>query len=442
MSTPGSLLQLTRSRHHYNGQTAVLHRTDVKEGSFQKMNAAEAEFLQFTATGPSVFEDSITIGGADGATADRFITHLGQAGHDLTVTSAGSLVVQSTEPSASDAIRIQTTGAGGGIQLMPSGGDVTVTADDLVVSTGDAVVTAGDVTVTAGDVSVAAGNVVVTAGNVAMPGGGPQSLAHTGAAGNDLTVFSVAGSAEFSGGENVSDAVRIRATGASGGIAIASGNATPSGIAGGIQLSAGTGDVVVDDSDFLVSRAAGTEAQMFVSGGDNSSARIYSLRGGADGWDVFGPAGNDRLLISGAGSYTDTVAQVEHDAGAAQGIFQTRGIGVGLGAETLVAAGAAAPEVGVSIVDSTVGAIAITLADGAAAGQLKHFVLAVDGGDVTITPATTLGSWASVVLKNVGDTVTMVWTASGWANISYGSGIVAAAADILNTGAGTGIDVI
>jgi hypothetical protein len=72
---------------------------------------------------------------------------------------------------------------------------------------------------------------------------------------------------------------------------------------------------------------------------------------------------------------------------------------------------------------TTTGAAAITLADGAA-GQLKIITMVVDGGDATLTPATPLG-FATITFNDVGDGVTLVYTAAGWVIVGNNGATVA-----------------
>lgn len=66
---------------------------------------------------------------------------------------------------------------------------------------------------------------------------------------------------------------------------------------------------------------------------------------------------------------------------------------------------------------TTTGANAGTIADGLFAGQTLTVILDVDGGDGTATPATELGT-ATAVLADAGDAVTWQWTGAAWAVVS------------------------
>jgi hypothetical protein len=66
---------------------------------------------------------------------------------------------------------------------------------------------------------------------------------------------------------------------------------------------------------------------------------------------------------------------------------------------------------------------ALTLADGVV-GQIKIITHTVDGGSAILTPTTKIG-FSTVTFTAVGDTVTMVYTAAGWA-ITGGRGVTIA----------------
>jgi hypothetical protein len=56
---------------------------------------------------------------------------------------------------------------------------------------------------------------------------------------------------------------------------------------------------------------------------------------------------------------------------------------------------------------------ALTLADGTV-GQIKIIVHAVDGGSAVLTPTTKIG-FSTVTFTAVGDSVSLIYTATGWA---------------------------
>ena len=62
---------------------------------------------------------------------------------------------------------------------------------------------------------------------------------------------------------------------------------------------------------------------------------------------------------------------------------------------------------------TTGAAQALTLADGST-GQMKIITHTVDGGSAVLTPTTKIG-FSTITFTSVGDAVTLVYTAAGWA---------------------------
>ena len=73
-----------------------------------------------------------------------------------------------------------------------------------------------------------------------------------------------------------------------------------------------------------------------------------------------------------------------------------------------------------STVDSSGGATGVSLAAGVA-GQIKTVICTTAGNNITITPASTVGSGTTVVLDAVGETVTLMYTGTAWAAIATSS---------------------
>ena len=65
---------------------------------------------------------------------------------------------------------------------------------------------------------------------------------------------------------------------------------------------------------------------------------------------------------------------------------------------------------------TTTGTDALTLADSSIVGQIKVIIMIVDGGDGTLTPTTLLGG-STITFADAGDSVVLLWTATGWACI-------------------------
>jgi hypothetical protein len=97
-------------------------------------------------------------------------------------------------------------------------------------------------------------------------------------------------------------------------------------------------------------------------------------------------------------------------------------VALSLGTEAIIAAGGASITIPVSLVTSDGDTMAVSLADGTTVGQLKYFVSIHATLAFIVTPVTTAGSYASFTLTNIGETVTCIWTAAGWALLSRSSG--------------------
>lgn len=82
--------------------------------------------------------------------------------------------------------------------------------------------------------------------------------------------------------------------------------------------------------------------------------------------------------------------------------------------ETKTSAGAVSVACYQSFVGTTAGALAMSLANGTAAGQLKKIMMHADAGtDVTLTLTTAAGN-NTITFSNVGDTVDLLWTGTNW----------------------------
>ena len=92
--------------------------------------------------------------------------------------------------------------------------------------------------------------------------------------------------------------------------------------------------------------------------------------------------------------------------------------------ETIDAAGALSVSTLVSLIDSTAGAMAISLAAPAKAGDFKIIIMQTDGGDATLTLADPLGAANTAVFANAGETLFLVGTSDGWAVVARNSGAV------------------
>lgn len=93
------------------------------------------------------------------------------------------------------------------------------------------------------------------------------------------------------------------------------------------------------------------------------------------------------------------------------------------GVQSLSGAGAVNLTTPVTALTTTGSAQALTLADGTA-GQIKTIIHVVDGGSAVLTPTTPLG-FSTMTFTNAGDSITLVYTAAGWAIIGNRGGTIA-----------------
>ena len=84
-----------------------------------------------------------------------------------------------------------------------------------------------------------------------------------------------------------------------------------------------------------------------------------------------------------------------------------------VGVQSLSGAGAVDITNTLTSLTTTGASQALTLADGAV-GQMKIITHTVDGGSAILTPTTKIG-FSTITFTNVGDSVTLVYTAAGWA---------------------------
>jgi hypothetical protein len=95
------------------------------------------------------------------------------------------------------------------------------------------------------------------------------------------------------------------------------------------------------------------------------------------------------------------------------------------GVQALSGAGAADLTNLVTELVTTAGAAAVTLANGATAGQIKIITMVIDGGGTaTVTPAT-FANGTSMAFADVNDTVMLVWANNiGWVIVSNSGAVV------------------
>ena len=67
-----------------------------------------------------------------------------------------------------------------------------------------------------------------------------------------------------------------------------------------------------------------------------------------------------------------------------------------------------------------------TLGSGTVTGQLKWIIATAVGSTTNVDITTSLGAVATVTFQAVGENITLMWTGSAWAVLSYGAGATAA----------------
>jgi len=98
--------------------------------------------------------------------------------------------------------------------------------------------------------------------------------------------------------------------------------------------------------------------------------------------------------------------------------------------EALTVAGAIGLDTDITLLDATLGAMSMTLADGVI-GQIKHIVMVNATGDVDVTIATPGAILAIPIFGNIGDRLTLTWDGAAWQPL-----MVSLSADTTHTGAG------
>ena len=94
----------------------------------------------------------------------------------------------------------------------------------------------------------------------------------------------------------------------------------------------------------------------------------------------------------------------------------------GASSETITSAGAVNVDTEVTLLDSTAGAMTITMGTGRFVGQRKIIIMTVDGGNVTMTQSggnlNSANVPISLIWENVGDNAMLIYNGSNWNVIS------------------------
>ena len=91
--------------------------------------------------------------------------------------------------------------------------------------------------------------------------------------------------------------------------------------------------------------------------------------------------------------------------------------------QAITASGAINLTTAVTTVNSAGGVLALTLANGSI-GQLKIVIMLTAGNNAVITP-TALHGGTTITMNSAGDTVTLLYTSTGWAIIGSNSVVIA-----------------
>ena len=122
----------------------------------------------------------------------------------------------------------------------------------------------------------------------------------------------------------------------------------------------------------------------------------------------------------------------DRDRVAAQAALKAEGISSFpvMATEAITGAGACSITTPVTFLDTTGGAVAVTLAASTVAGAVKWIILVKDGGDATLTIANTAsGVGDTVTFAGIGDAITLINAADedgtiiGWTLLSRESGL-------------------
>ncbi len=258
----------------------------------------------------------------DAGTASNLTTATG----DLTLSATSNSVVITGAEAAVDAIQLNATTTGGGIDVNASSGGITVdTTGSLSLDAG----TASNLTTATGNLTLAAttNSVVVTAGQaftvdttggISLDAGTASNLT---TATGDLTLSATANSVIITGAEAAVDAIQLNATTTGGGIDV---NASSGGITvdttGSLSLDAGTasnlttatGDLTLAATTNSVAVSAGQNCTVDATGGislDAQTSSNFTVTGNAQSLTIATlGGGSQQTIISSAGIGSSAVS--------------------------------------------------------------------------------------------------------------------------------------
>eukprot|EP00924_Labyrinthula_sp_SR-Ha-C_P002184 snap_masked-scaffold_19-processed-gene-3.19-mRNA-1 protein AED:0.01 eAED:0.01 QI:0/0/0/1/1/1/3/0/1884 len=227
------------------------------------------------------------------STSTQTITHTGAASQDLTISSTnGNLILESVTVNGAAVSGVSTVDASGDIALSGTGAQA-VTHDgsgggDLTVSSTNADVVIEAVTFTGAAISgastiAASGDVTMSAGNLVLSSTSAQTITHTGAASQDLTISSTNGNLILESVTVNGAAVSgVSTVDASGDIALSGTGAqavTHDGSGGGdLTVSSTNADVVIEAVTFTGAAISGAST-IAASGQINTASGSFAVGG-------------------------------------------------------------------------------------------------------------------------------------------------------------------
>lgn len=169
--------------------------------------------------------------------------------------------------------------------------------------------------------------------------------------------------------------------------------------------------ITADTDDIIHFKLGGNDRVTFESGiidlkndGTASSVRLYCESSNAHYAALQAPAHADF-----SGNITVTLPNVSSTL-------------QGASSETITSAGAVNVDTEVTLLDSTAGAMTITMGTGRFVGQRKIIIMTVDGGNVTMTQSggnlNSANVPISLIWENVGDNAMLIYNGSNWNVIS------------------------
>jgi len=161
----------------------------------------------------------------------------------------------------------------------------------------------------------------------------------------------------------------------------------------GTDIKFGDGDALIDTNDnelMVMSVTAAAVNEITLANAATGNAPSFAATGGDTNVDL-------KLDAKGSG-VVDLASPVAHST-----------------EDTISASGAVSLTASITLIDSTSGVQANTLADGVV-GQHKYLVMTVDGGDSVLTPANLLNG-TTLTFDDVGDSAHLVFMGTGWVSV-------------------------